>query len=733
MRSSWRQIICAALMGCALLPSTMVQAQRVFRHPGGILSQGDLNRIRTHVENGDEPWKQLWADMQNAKGGLAKSTYTASPYTELGSNPPKGNRQRAAQDAYAAMLNAIEWHVTGDKAYADCAAAILSAWGERIETAQSELFQYPTRSFVAAAEMLRDSTGSFYVGWDAASRNRFLDKVRNVMVPACQQFCTNERAHPSWFTPAAATVIGAGVLLDDDALYYVGVRLMTQGGHWRPLFGGTFEPNGQMREMGRDNVHAGLSLADITQACLTCWNQGDDLFAAGDNLLLKGTDYWCRYNTGHTDTPYTPLPTNEGGDFSWQYYFISNHDNSFRLRPDACCFEAVYHHYKEVKGIDVDVEYPYLANAALLARPDADNQMLGFGTLFFTINADASPFVTKRPARLQNAKAEAGINCVYLSWDHPKNNDVRGFKVYRSTSSSVDINGVPYYVWDYYTNNRFVDYDVEAGKTYYYRIRPLNYAGDATLASTTVNATPMAGEELADGWTFRSIGTSTGSAAYDPNVQDTSIVVDATGQGIDGRTDNHGFVYQRVEGDFCLTTRLASINEDFRHQGLMVRDNMQPNAARVALVKGEIGYRLLRNAFRKTTGSDSKWTNGTNYLKAPAWMRMKRCGNSVLSYVSKTGEEGTWILVDSVETSFVDPVFVGVGCASGNNDKTTRAVFDHVQLVAPMTDGLNAPITTLEENTSHYYNLQGQPLPDKPTAGIYIRRDAVTTVKQYAR
>ena len=41
-----------------------IGAQRTFNHPGSILSQADLDRIKTHVEAGDEPWKSCWTALQ---------------------------------------------------------------------------------------------------------------------------------------------------------------------------------------------------------------------------------------------------------------------------------------------------------------------------------------------------------------------------------------------------------------------------------------------------------------------------------------------------------------------------------------------------------------------------------------------------------------------------------------------------------------------------------------------
>lgn len=240
-----------------------IEAQRTFNHPGSILSQTDLDRIKTHVEANDEPWKSCWTALQ--ADTYAKSSYTANPATEIGGS--NGNRQRAAADAYAAMLNAIEWHVTGKVAYANCAAKILTAWGNKLETASAELYQYPCRAFIVAAELLRTKDG-FYEGWAEIDRNTFLEKVRTIMVPACRKFCTYQGSHPSWYTPYALAVLAGGVLLDDEAMYQEGYDLMMNTEHWGTMYGGSIEPSGQMREMGRDNVHGGLTLGDIAQACL---------------------------------------------------------------------------------------------------------------------------------------------------------------------------------------------------------------------------------------------------------------------------------------------------------------------------------------------------------------------------------------------------------------------------------------------------------------------------------
>lgn len=646
-------------------------AQRIFNHPGGILSSSDLERIRTHVNAGDEPWASCWKSLQ--QDNASKSTYTAAPSSEIGGS--NGTRQRAAADAYAAMINAVEWHVTGNEAYAQCAARILTAWGNALESANDELFQYPCRAMIAAAEMLRNSDGTFYEGWKADDRDLFLSKVRNVMVPAGRKFCSYYNTHPSWFTPAALVVLGAGVLLDDEAIYDEGYKLMLDKSHWGTMYGGSIEPGGQMREMGRDNVHGGLTLGDITQACLFAWNQGDDLFAEGDDRLLKGMEYWCRYNTGHTDVPYAPLDCSGLDNATgYSFYYISTHNNGFRLRPDACSFEAVYHHYKEVKKLDEATYYPYLGMASKLARPDTNNQMLGYGTLFFTIDPSCSAFMTDKPARPAGTKAESAYRYVNVTWDHPQKEDVRGFRILRST------NGKTFTLLDtrdYYTNNEYKDENVECGTTYYYKVQFINQAGYSEM-SDIVSATPQAGTEaLPQGWRYYGVNSvAFGSGRY-TEAQDSTFAVEGVGADIGGTTDTHGFIYRKVTGDATLTTRLTSIGGSSYKVGILMRGTLSGNSQRVGITMGEKGNRMLRMCCRTTAGGNTSWVNGTNYAYTPLWLRLSRLGNTFTGYISR--DSLTWIEVGSFSATLPSTYYIGMAACTGANEGSTgQAVFDHV-------------------------------------------------------
>ena len=569
-----------------------------------------------------------------------------------------------------------------------------------------------------AAELLRTKDG-FYEGWAEADRNTFLEKVRTIMVPACLKFCSYQGTHPSWYTPCALAVLAGGVLLDDEAMYQEGYDLMMATDHWGSMYGGSIEPNGQMREMGRDNVHGGLTLGDIAQACLVAWNQGDDMFGEGDNRLLKGMEYWCRYNAGHTDTPFEPLDCSGLDNATgYSFYYISTHNNGFRLQPDACVFEAVYHHYKEVKGLDEAENFPYLGIAARLARPDnRADQMLGYGTLLFTIDAANSPYMTEKPQKPEEVKAEGGVGCVYLSWQHPVNEDSRGFKIYRST------NGTSFSLlktWDYYTNNEYQDEDVEAGKTYYYKVQLLNRAGSSEQSAAVSATVPEPTDELPLSWNFTAIGTKLGGARY-TEAQDTSFIVSGAGTDIGGTADSEGFLYKKITGDATLTVRLVSTIEDFYKVGIQMRGTLAAGAQRVGITLGEKGCRMLRTYVRSSAGDNTSWTNGTNYGRAPLWMRISREGNKFTTYLSR--DSITWHQLTSATVSMPKTYYVGMASCSGSTTTTYAAIFDHVKLegtVAAPTAKPSAPtnFTAVWSNTDEA-TLTWSSVSDADTYNIY--------------
>lgn len=610
--------------------------------------------MKAHIDAREQPFYKEWTALKS--DSRAASTWTAhNPVEDIGGSD--GVRQRACADAQAAMYNALIWQLTGQKAHANAAVKTLMGWANVVTSAQNQLFQYPCREFAQAAEMLRKADGSFYEGWAEADVEIFLTMVRDIFVPALRTQKTNGMS--SWSAGAINGLMACGVLLDDEEIYNEALGYFTSKSIPGSLVSATRE-TGQVKEMGRDNVHANLALYDWGNMAQTAWHQGDDLYGALDNRLMKVFDYWCRYNSGHEDTSWEPWD---------KWYYISTHNNGFRLRPDGAFFECVYHHYREVKGLD-EYMFPYLSAYAKLARPEQN-----YGTLLFAASKDTSPLWMTKPETPEGVKAEAGIGCVYLSWNHPANEDARGFKVYRST------NGTSFSLlktWDFYTNNKYKDEDIKAGKTYYYKIVFVNQAGNST-ASEVVSATPETGsEELPEGWSLTDIETQGGSALYSETMNG-SFAINGTGKDVTGKSDSFTFLYTTLEGDGSLCVRLTSTEETFKKVGIAARGGLVGSSKTVSLELGGTGHRYCYNGSRTTSGGDMKWTAGCDFTYAPCWFKIARNGNKFSTYQSRDGE--TWHLVATTTCAMGSKAYYGMWvCTGSTSGDTYKAVFDHVSV-----------------------------------------------------
>lgn len=658
------------LITLLLLVVVQLHAQRTFVHPGGFVTNEDIANMKQHIEARENPWYSEWQALQSVN----PSTYTAAPSAEIGGS--EGTRQRVCKDAKVAFNCAVQWRVTGNEAFARCAAAILTAYGNTIQSASAQLFQYPSRDLVLAAEMLRNEDGTFYSGWTEANRTKFLDKVRTILYPPCRDQAFNH-AMASWSAAASVAVLMMGILLDDATIYEEGLALFRSKSVAGSVYNVIVTDNGQVKEMARDNVHAMLGLGDLATMAKVAYSQGDDLFAEGNNRLLKGFDYWCCYNSGHEDLYYEPQGL---------WYYISTHDNGFRLRPDGTNFEVVYNHFKEIKKLD-DSHYPYLTLFTKLARPEHNGENF-WGTLYFSRSLTSSPVFTEKPAKPQHVRAEAALNYIWLTWQHPQGEDARGFKVYRSLDGQ---NWTNITTQDYYTDHNFRDNGVTPGVKYYYKVSFINRAGESEL-SEAVSAMPDAGTEtLPTGWNYREIGTSPlGSGIYSP-VQHGTFKLDGGCRGDDiwRSPDTHGFLYNQITGNATLTARVTTLGGPLYKVGLLMRETLTGDSKRIAIGFGETGFRYARMSIRPETGAGSWAINGDDFTYIPCWLRITREGSKFSAYQSRDGVN--WIFVGSTTVSMGARIFAGMYVIARSSDTKGQVVFDHVTLTDNNRDVAAAP------------------------------------------
>lgn len=131
--------------------------------------------------------------------------------------------------------------------------------------------------------------------WDAM--------IRRAILPTIEKFdADSPYANGNWGAIVNRCRMAAAICLEDTALYHAAVDyfLHANDNGSLPRY---VSPTGQCQETGRDQAHAQLGLGAMCEICEMAWSQGDDLWGALDNRMMKGMEYTARYNLGY-DVPF---------------------------------------------------------------------------------------------------------------------------------------------------------------------------------------------------------------------------------------------------------------------------------------------------------------------------------------------------------------------------------------------------------------------------------------------
>lgn len=631
-----------------------------FVHPGGLHSQADLDRMKTNVLAGKSPWFEGWNAL--IRDRKARSDYAPGPH------PNMASRQRAQDDANAAYLNALRWNISGDTAHADCAARILNAWSETVKETprgsdQPGLSGIPIGTFGIAAELLRS-----YPGWPDAEQKCFKRMLLDYMYPVCHDFLTRHNGRcdsaywANWDTCNMRAILAIGVFCDDRAKFDEAVEYFKHGrgtGSIGNAANVRFEGGlVQWQESGRDYAHVMGGQGLLFEMCQIAWNQGLDLFGYDDSRLLGAAEHTAQY-TLWKGVPYTYYNNCEGAN---QFYISENYHG----RLAASHFEMVYNHYVVRRGLKA----PNVKLFAALRRPEpGEIDVLGYGTLTYTLDANASPLPDKAPPTPREVIAIPGLQRVELKWSPSGAYTAHGYEVSRATNSSGPFMSI--YSTERWTSPSYVDTAVEPGRAYFYTITALNNAGKS-VPSTIVTATPARGELLPPA--SRGVSVEGALCSETPG---RWYIVPASGGELDG-----SFAGQPVDGDFCVTARLADWQGSVGMMGLTVREPGVNKPRVLAVTLGEVGGRLAR--FRTRMDGKTTVQRGCDYTWLPVWLRLQRVGDEFSAYQSSDGIE--WFKIGQSAVALPRSVLAGLLASTGGTPPGRKAadaakgIFDHVSI-----------------------------------------------------
>jgi hypothetical protein len=382
------------------------------KHPGGLLSQDDIDRIKAKVASNSEPWLSGWNKL--IANSHAQSSYSANPTVKLirGGNsveePEPDNYSRAMNDAAAAFQLGLRWKISGNATYAQAAVNILNAWastcigvyGDPNVALGAGVYGY---EFAIAGEQLRD-----YTGWQAADFQKYKQWMLNVFYTANYSFLAyHQNCHPqhtfsNWDLCNMASAMSIGILTDNRSIYNYVIdyyqRGKGNGNNFSTIFyvfPGADSTMAEMQESGRDQGHCTLSLALVSTICQLAWNQGDDLWGFRNNIVLKASEYVAKYNVTTLEVPYKVYSWHEGDPWTGcgvkltELPVIGSASRG-TVRP---MWSMIYYHYAKIKNVSSSL-YTYTAFGNQSGAPEGGGgdygpnsggfDQLGFGTLMYS-------------------------------------------------------------------------------------------------------------------------------------------------------------------------------------------------------------------------------------------------------------------------------------------------------------------------------------------------------------
>jgi Alginate lyase len=297
-------------------------APAVFTHPGVLVSQAQLDFIRTQVNAGAQPWKAAFDQM--IASTYASLSRTPTPFTVVECGPtsnPNIGCTNERQDALAAYTDALAWFITRNTAYATESIRLMDAWSATITSHTNSNAPLQTgwagSVWPRAAEIIRYT---FTGGWP--NMTRFATMLRNVYLPVVLKGSNN---NGNWELVMMEAAVGISVFLDDKTDYdaamakylarvpaYIylssdgplpktapGSGLTTSAQIIKYWQGQSTFTDGLTQETCRDFTHTGYGIASVSDVAETSRIQGTDLYTGDVGTRLRfALGFQAKYELG---------------------------------------------------------------------------------------------------------------------------------------------------------------------------------------------------------------------------------------------------------------------------------------------------------------------------------------------------------------------------------------------------------------------------------------------------
>ena len=223
---------------------------------------------------------------------------------------------------------------------------------------------------IYATEMLRHTYSTF----NADSAKVVDDMLRNVFYPVMERFYSSKPYTNGNWGPIVTKAYMALAIMWNNRNMYNKARNFYLYAHDNGTIANYIDgATGQIQESGRDQGHSMLGIGALATVCEIAWQQGDDLYSALSNRLVKGFEYVAKYNLGY-DVPFKQWTDITGKYCAWSIISDKGRGNFIPI------YDMVYNHFVGRMGL----EMPYTKEVLKKIRPEGyDRDQPSFGTLLF--------------------------------------------------------------------------------------------------------------------------------------------------------------------------------------------------------------------------------------------------------------------------------------------------------------------------------------------------------------
>lgn len=347
-----------------------------FIHPGILHTQTEIEQMRKLIKQKTEPAYGSFLLLQ--QNPCAQADYIVQgPFKVISRDGEyRYTKKKMESDFTAAYQNSLMWALTMNEEHARKALEIIEAYADTLELIPPTndaplLASLEGIKITYALEILRHT----YKGMSDQQFDNVLNMLKTHFIPIIEKFfVTKPYTNGNWGAVAAMEYMAAAILTDDRTMYEKAKNFYLNA-HDNGSIKNYINEDGQIQESGRDQVHCMLGIGALATTCEMAWKQGDDLYSALGNRLLKGYEYVAKYNLGYDDIPFTVWKDITGKYCKWEK--ISPMGRG-RFAP---IFEMPYNHYVNRKGMPM----PYTEEVLNKTRPEGcDWAHPGFGSLLFT-------------------------------------------------------------------------------------------------------------------------------------------------------------------------------------------------------------------------------------------------------------------------------------------------------------------------------------------------------------